>query len=70
MCCYESVWMQADNDLQLDAPLSEMYPSSAGSSCLFPSCALAVTCGASEAAATATRLTIANVGFMVMRLCL
>ena len=59
--------VQRDDDLQLLAPLSLMYPSSAGSSCLFPSCTLAVICGASEAAASATRLASTNVDFMVLR---
>jgi hypothetical protein len=58
----------ADDDLQLDAPLVETYPSSAGSDCRFPSCARAVICGSGEATAAATRLMIAIADFMAMRL--
>lgn len=34
-----------DDDLQLDAPLDEMYPNKAGSVCRFPSSARGVTSG-------------------------
>ena len=56
-----------NDDLQLDAPLVETYPRSAGSDWRFPSCARAVICGSGEATAAATRLMIATADFMAMR---
>lgn len=61
------LWSGDQQNLQLLAPLLLTYPSSAGSSCRFPSCARAVICGDSgEAAANAIRLRTAIEDFMVL----